>query len=121
MALRDYLQEQLLSKMKRPPLVHEDEWDPGDEGEKTEEEEQEEGIDTRCATFVHNWYLDEDVRVALTEEEKELQAYLLHGEALSEDSMDKYTAQFWDTEPYKLVIQYVGIVSEVGSEATTFS
>ncbi|CAI8010883.1 Adenylate kinase 9 [Geodia barretti] len=93
LALRDYLQEQLLSKMKRPPLVHEDEWDPGDEGEKTEEEEQEEvglGED-----------LDEDVRVALTEEERELRAYLLHGEALSEDSMDNYTAQFWDTEPYK--------------------
>ena len=44
LALRDYLQEQLLSKMNRPPLVHEDEWDPGDEGEKTEEEEQEEGM-----------------------------------------------------------------------------
>ena len=41
-ALRDYLQEKLLAKMKRPPLVHEDEWDPGEEGEKGEEEEDEE-------------------------------------------------------------------------------
>ena len=40
-AFRDYLQEQLLTKMKRPPLVHEDEWDPGEEEE--EEKEQEEG------------------------------------------------------------------------------
>ena len=47
--------------------------------------------------------LDEDVREALTEEEGELRAYLLHGEPLSEDAMDKHTAQFWDTEPYKLV------------------
>ena len=30
-ALRDYLQEQFLAKMKRPPLLHEDEWDPGEE------------------------------------------------------------------------------------------
>ena len=50
--------------------------------------------------------LDEDVREALTEEERELRAYLLHGEAISEDTMDKYTAQFWDTEPYKSV-QYI--------------
>ena len=47
--------------------------------------------------------LDEDVREALTEEEGELRAYLLHGEAISEDTMDKYTAQFWNTEPYKSV------------------
>ena len=38
-ALRDYLQEQLLAKMKRPPLVHEDEWDPGDDTTKTDEAE----------------------------------------------------------------------------------
>ena len=48
-AFRDYLQEQLLVKMKRPPLVHEDEWDAGEEGEAGEEagggeeEEQQEG------------------------------------------------------------------------------
>lgn len=47
--------------------------------------------------------LDEDVRETLTEEEEELKAYLKNGESLSEDTMDKYTAQFWDTEPYKLV------------------
>ena len=33
-ALRDYLQEQFLAKMKRPPLLHEDEWDPGEEGQE---------------------------------------------------------------------------------------
>ena len=38
-ALRDYLQEQLLPKMKRPPLVHEDEWDPGEEEGKDEEKD----------------------------------------------------------------------------------
>ena len=42
-ALRDYLQEQLLAKMKRPPLVHEDEWDPRDEGQTTEEKQEEGG------------------------------------------------------------------------------
>lgn len=40
-AMKDYLQEQILAKMKRPPLVHEDEWDPGDEGDKTEENQDE--------------------------------------------------------------------------------
>lgn len=47
--------------------------------------------------------LDEDVREPLTEEEAELRAYLLHGEALSENVMDKYTSEFWDMEPYKWV------------------
>ena len=41
------------------------------------------------------------MREALTEEEAEIKAYLLHGERLSEDTMDKYTAQFWNTDPYK--------------------
>ena len=45
--------------------------------------------------------LDEDVREALTEHEEELRAYLLHGESLSEETIDKYTSQFWDSEPYK--------------------
>ena len=40
-SLRDYLQEQLLAKMKRPPLVHEDEWDPENDGDNTEEEKEE--------------------------------------------------------------------------------
>ena len=42
-AFRDYLQEQILPKMKRPPLIVEDEWDPGEETshENTEEEQQE--------------------------------------------------------------------------------
>lgn len=40
-AVKDYLQEQILAKMKRPPLVHEDEWDAGDEGDKTEENQDE--------------------------------------------------------------------------------
>ena len=38
-ALRDYLQEQLLAKMKRPPLIHEDEWDPVDDVNQIVEEE----------------------------------------------------------------------------------
>jgi len=42
-AFRDYLQEQILPKMKRPPLIVEDEWDPGEETshENTGEEQQE--------------------------------------------------------------------------------
>ena len=39
-AFRDYLQEQILPKMKRPPLIVEDEWDPGEE---TSQENMEEG------------------------------------------------------------------------------
>ena len=40
-ALRDYLQEQFLAKMKRPPLLHEDEWDPGEEEQEGMEKEEE--------------------------------------------------------------------------------
>ena len=32
-AFRDYMQETVLPKMKRPPLVNEDEWEGGEEGE----------------------------------------------------------------------------------------
>ena len=44
-AFRDYLQEQILSKMKRPPLVAEDEWDPEDNmaQESTVEGQKDEG------------------------------------------------------------------------------
>ena len=44
-AFRDYLQEQILPKMKRPPLVVEDEWDPEEqtEQESTVEEQEDEG------------------------------------------------------------------------------
>lgn len=45
-AMRDYLQEQLLAKMKRPPLLHEDEWDAGEEEEEEEaDHEQEDEIE----------------------------------------------------------------------------
>ena len=47
--------------------------------------------------------LDSDVREQLTEAEGELRAYLLHGDPLSQETMEKYCTQFWNTEPYKLV------------------
>ncbi len=37
-AFRDYLQETILPKMKKPPLVNEDEWEGGEEAEAEEEE-----------------------------------------------------------------------------------
>ena len=45
--------------------------------------------------------MDEDVREALTEEEEEIRAYLLHGEPLSEQTIDNYISQFWEKEPFK--------------------
>ena len=59
-------------------------------------------VHVQCIYIVGN-ELDEDVREALTEQEEELRAYLLHGEALSEETMDIFTTQFWDTEPYKYI------------------
>ena len=46
-ALKDYLQEQIISKMKRPPLVHEDEWDSSDQ--KEEKSEDQHGLLLHCA------------------------------------------------------------------------
>ena len=45
--------------------------------------------------------LDSDVLEKLTEEEQEVRSYLLHGDPLSEETMEKYCAKFWNTEPYK--------------------
>ena len=45
--------------------------------------------------------LDSDVLEKLTEEEQEVRSYLLHGDALSEETMEKYCTQFWNTELYK--------------------
>ena len=46
------------------------------------------------------------MRETLTEEEVEIRTYLLRGESLSEDTIDKYTAQFWNTDPYKYDVIY---------------
>ena len=45
--------------------------------------------------------LDDDVREQLSEEEAELRAYLLRGEQLQEETIEKFAAQFWNKEPYK--------------------
>ena len=45
--------------------------------------------------------LDADVKVELNEEEAEIRAYLLHGEALSEETIEKYATTFWQEEPYR--------------------
>ena len=47
--------------------------------------------------------LEDDVREKLTDEEGEIRSYLLHGEPLSEETIEKYASQFWNSEPYKLV------------------
>ena len=45
--------------------------------------------------------LDSDVLEKLMEEEQEVRSYLLHGDPLSEEAMEKYCAKFWNIEPYK--------------------
>ena len=45
--------------------------------------------------------LDADVREKLSEEEAELRAYLLRGEQLQEETIERFAAQFWKREPYK--------------------
>ena len=45
--------------------------------------------------------LDSDVREQLNEKEEEIRAYLLRGEALSEETIEKYAALFWHEEPYR--------------------
>lgn len=47
--------------------------------------------------------LDSDVKEKLSDEEGEIKAYLSHGDALSEETIEKYVSQFWNSEPYKLV------------------
>lgn len=47
--------------------------------------------------------LDDDVREQLTEGEAELRAYLLHGDSLTEETIEKHATQFWNSEPYKSV------------------
>ena len=58
-AFRDYLQEQILPKMKRPPLVDEDEWEPAEEedAKEAENEEQQEGEGQECRTNLHSTYM----------------------------------------------------------------
>lgn len=54
-AFRDYLQEQLLVKMKKPPLMHEDEWDPGEDPvEKGEDEEKDRNGGANVYIHVHD-------------------------------------------------------------------
>lgn len=48
--------------------------------------------------------LDDDVAVALNEKETELRNYLLHGESLSEETLEEYSTLFWSTEPYKYML-----------------
>ena len=45
--------------------------------------------------------LDDDVRVKLSEEESEIRGFLVHGEALSEETTEKFISKFWNEEPYK--------------------
>lgn len=54
-AFRDYLQEQLLVKMKKPPLMNEDEWDPGEVPmENGEDEEKDRNGGANVHLHVHD-------------------------------------------------------------------
>ena len=41
------------------------------------------------------------MKVALTESEAEIRAYLLHNEPLAEETIEKFANIFWNNEPYK--------------------
>ena len=45
--------------------------------------------------------LDADVKFSLTDEEAEIRSYLLHGDPLSEETIEKFAGVFWKSEPYK--------------------
>ncbi len=47
--------------------------------------------------------LDSDVKEKLTDEEAEIRGYLLHGDTLSEETIEKYASQFWNSDAYKSV------------------
>ncbi|XP_064400448.1 adenylate kinase 9-like [Halichondria panicea] len=88
-SFQEYLQEEILSKMKKPPLIDDDDWELA--GELAEEKQEDEDEDD----------LDYDVRVKLSQEESEIRSHLIHREPLSEEIIEKLTTQFWEKEPYK--------------------
>lgn len=45
--------------------------------------------------------LDPDIRIQLSDEEAEIQSFLLNGENLSDETLQKYMEPFWSSEPYK--------------------
>ena len=45
--------------------------------------------------------LDPDIRIPLSDEEAEIQSFLLNGENLSDETLQKYMEPFWSSEPYK--------------------
>ena len=44
------------------------------------------------------------MKFALTEREAEIRSYLLDGEPLSEETIEKFASIFWNQEPYKCII-----------------
>ena len=44
---------------------------------------------------------DDDVLEELNSRERELRAYLLYNEPLSEEAMEELASQFWHTEPFR--------------------
>lgn len=87
LSFRDLLQEEILPKVKKPPLVNDDEWDGNEVFQDSE------GTD--------NSDIESDIKTPLTTEETEIQSYLLNEGSLSEDIMQKYLQSFWSEEPYK--------------------
>ena len=45
--------------------------------------------------------LNADVKFSLSDEEAEIRSYLLHGDPLSEQTIEKFAGIFWNSEPYK--------------------
>ena len=44
---------------------------------------------------------DDDVLEELNNREKELRAYLLHNEPLSEEAIEELASRFWHQEPFR--------------------
>eukprot|EP00731_Ephydatia_muelleri_P001087 Em0001g1087a len=93
-SFREYLQNQILSKMKKPPLVDGDDWE---NNEEPAEAAAEEGVEEKK----EGDELDADVKVPLDSDEAAIRSYLMHGDPLQEGTIEKFTLQFWKDEPYK--------------------
>lgn len=88
---RDYLQELIIGKLKKPAEPERDE-DKDEEEHEEEEEEEEEG--------------EKKVKVPeplpeLTEREDTIKSYLEKDEALPPEILDEVLLQLWNDEPFK--------------------
>lgn len=106
-AFRDYLQEQILAKMKKPPLMDAEDFEKPDKEDIDVDTGNAAVLKTDgalCSTPPDSKEEEEDeddTLVPLTEEEEAIKAYLTQDEALAEETIGKFINQFWFEEPFK--------------------